>query len=113
MIGRNLRVLFTWLPLKSQMRLNNEFYTSFLEPISKFMELIHGQCQSSVGDRHLVAINRVEVVNASVVVSNPMSYNLMAMQTKNWDGITKFGKPNATNTQFGIEQNIPVILPLF
>ena len=69
------------LALESTMRLNNELDPSISYALGQRMKLVFGQGQSNVRHRDFVAVHRIEVIDASIVVSHPMRHDLMPVQS--------------------------------
>mmetsp|Transcript_2475 Transcript_2475/g.3789 ORF Transcript_2475/g.3789 Transcript_2475/m.3789 type:complete len:90 (+) Transcript_2475:134-403(+) len=62
------------------MRFNNKFNARFLDPFRQRMELLHRKRQPGMRHGNLVPIHRVVVVHASIIVPDPVAYDLMTVQ---------------------------------
>ena len=63
------------------MRLDDKFHTSIPHTLGKFMKLLFGQSQPNVRNGDFIAIDRVEVVDAAIVIANPVTNDLVSVQT--------------------------------
>lgn len=70
--------LSTALSLKSQMRLNDEFYASLLQLLGQWIEFRVGQACTKMGHWHLVSVNWIEVICTFVLFADPMANKLVA-----------------------------------
>lgn len=82
------------------MRLDNKFYASIPHTLGKFMKLLFGQSQPNMRHGDFVAIDRVEVVDAAIIVANPVTNDLVSVQT--------VVLPLLTRSTLGTTQNIAI-----
>merc|ERR1711966_148200 len=76
-------VLFTRFTLESYMRFHNKLDVRRSQPIHEVVELVDGiKGNARVWNGNFVAIHGIVIIDAAVIITDHMAYNLMSMQIK-------------------------------
>ena len=74
-------VLFPWLTYEPKVGLNDELDPVRTQSIGEILELLDGfQGQSRVRDGNFVSVDRIEIIDAPIVVSRPVADDLVSIQ---------------------------------